>query len=218
MLSALFLANAALAATPFMGIEWRPLSRADLNWIEDGRSSGLSVGEFDGTANPSLNALGGVWLSPRVATVASLGVARLQNTTETSDIISQRHWGVIRPGIDVRWGLMTPEIKKPYPWLFAGMHGDIPSARDTSNGYTKPEQKAADANATIERARLGGIGGRLGIGADYRPLPGIAFGFQYALTWRRGVFQSDDRQAVTSWLSGEAALLLAFEWPKKESQ
>jgi len=216
MFSALFLANAALAVTPLMGVEWRPLSRADLNWLEDGRSSGLSVGEFDGTVNPALAAMGGVWWTPRVATLATLGVARLQNTTQVGKIVTQRHWGVIRPGIDVRWGLMQPAEKRPYPWLFLGMHGDIPSARDISNGYTKPEQKAADENATIERARLGGLGGRAGVGADYRPVPGVAFGIQYGLTWRRGVFQADDREAVTSWLSGEAAFLLAFEWPKTE--
>ncbi len=218
MLSALFLASSALAATPFLGVEWRPLSRSDLNWIEDGRSSGFSVGEFDGTVDPSLTAFGGAWWTPRVATSASLGVARLQNTTQSEDVVSQRHWGVIRPGIDVRWGLMKPVEKRPYPWLFAGLHGDIPSARDVSNGYSKPEQKAADENASIERARLAGVGARGGIGADYRPFPSVAFGFQYALTWRRGVFQADDREAVTSFLSGEAALLLAFEWPGKDKE
>ena len=216
MLSVLTLATVAVAATPVLGVEWRPLSRADLNWLEDGRSSGLSVGEFDGTVDPGLSAFGGAWWSPRIATLARLGVARLQNTTQVGDVVTQRHWGVIRPAVDLRWGLVKPAPLRPYPWLFAGIHADIPSARDTSNGYSKAEQRAADENATTERARLGGLGGRFGLGADYRPVPSVAVGLQYALTWRRGIFLSEDRQAVSSWLSGEAALVLAFEWPGKD--
>jgi hypothetical protein len=217
MLTALFLANAAIAATPLVGVEWRPLSRADLNWLEDGRSSGLSVGEFDGTVDPGLSMFAGAWWHPRIATTGRLGVARLQNTTQVGDVVTQRHWGVIRPGVDLRWGLMKPRDRTPYPWLLGGVHVDIPSARDVSNGYSKAEQKAADENATTERARLGGFGLRAGLGADYRPVPYVALGLQYALTWRRGVFLSDDRQAVSSWLAAEAALLIAFEWPRAPS-
>jgi len=217
MLSALIFGSLAVAATPLLGVEWRPLSRADLNWLEDGRSSGLSVGEFDGTVDPSLSVFGGAWWHPRVATTGRLGIARLQNTTQVGDVVTQRHWGVIRPAIDLRWALVKPAPLRPYPWLLVGIHGDIPSARDTSNGYSKPEQRAANENATIERARLGGLGARAGVGADYRPVPGVAFGLQYTLTWRRGVFLSEDRQAVSSWFSGEASLLLAFEWPERDS-
>src|SRR5690606_31447825 len=61
------LAALAHAAEPYAGVEWRPLSRADLAWVEEGRTSGAGVGELDGTVRPALQAHGGLWLGERVA-------------------------------------------------------------------------------------------------------------------------------------------------------
>jgi hypothetical protein len=203
----------AQAATPFAGLEWHPFSRADLAWIEDGRTSGVGVGEFDGVARPALSPHFGAWVSNRTAISLTIGIARLQNTTLVDDIYRQRHWGVIRPGIDVRYAFVDRVVAKPLPWVILGLHGDIPSARDVSNGYTPDEQKAADELAVNERTRLGGAGARAGFGADYRINPHIAFGFLYALELHRSILETDDTSAVTSWLSGSAALTLTFEWP-----
>ncbi len=217
MTTALFFALAsANAATPMAGLEWRPLSRADLMWIDDQRTSGLSVGEFDGIARPSLQFFAGAWTGSRVAVLGSLGVARLQNTTLVDDVYRQRHWSVVRPAVETRLAFVDVVQSKPIPWLLIGLYGDIPSVRDVSNGYTKEEQEAADELAGTERARLGGMGFRTGFGVDLRLAPGVVIGGQYAIALHRAVFQADDADAVTSWVAGEASLLLAFEWPGKE--
>lgn len=213
MLFALVLA-AAQAATPFGGVEYRPLSRADLGWLLEDRTSGLAVGEFDGTVIPPIQGFGGVWLSERTGVSLSLGVARLQNTTNVDGVLRQRHWGVVRPGVDIRWALTERVERRPFPWVILGGHGTIPSARDVSTGYTKPEQKAADEQAYLERARLGGLGARFGLGADYEILPGLGIGAQWSLAWHRGLWTADDLDLVTSWLYGDASLILTFRWPE----
>ncbi|NCG20013.1 MAG: hypothetical protein GWP91_13480 [Rhodobacterales bacterium] len=204
----------AHAATPFGGVEWHPLSRADLAWVEESRTSGVAVGEFDGTARPDLEAFGGLWFNDQLGLSAGLGMARLQNTTELDSVIRQRHWGVVRPSIDARIGLGQRREQVPFAWLLVGAHGDIPSARDVSVGYTPKEQKAADEIAYVERGKLGGFGGRLGIGAEYDLRPGLALGAQYAIEWHRGVWRSDDLAIASQWVAGEASLLLMFRWPK----
>ena len=138
------------AATPVFGLEWRPLGRADLAWVEEGRTSGLAVAELDGAVRPSLSAFFGAWVSNRTAILGSLGIARLTTTTWTpaaeeggEDTFQSRHWGVVRPEIDVRfapWG----HDRNPSAFLLAGVYGDIPSARDVSNAYTEEEQATAD--------------------------------------------------------------------------
>lgn len=209
------LALTASAATPFGGLEWRPLSRADLEWVLEERTSGLGVGEFDGTASPALQGFGGAWFGDRVGLSLSLGIARLQNTTEVDEVVRQRHWGVVRPGLDLRLGLTQRVERRPFPWVLVGAHGDIPSSRDISNGYTDAEQAAADEQAYIERARLGGFGGRLGIGAEYELLPGLGIGAQWGVGLHRGTWRAEDLSEVSSWVSGEASLLLLFRWPPR---
>lgn len=211
----LFVAG-TLAATPTVGLEWRPLSRGDLVWSEDNRTSGLSVGEFDGFVRPALQFSAGAWMGPRTAMLGSLGIARLQNTTIVDDVYRQRHWGVIRPSMDVRLALTDVAEKKPIPWFLLGLYGDVPSARDVSNGYTDEEQADADELAGTERARLGGVGARAGFGTDWHFPGGFVIGGQYAVGVHRSVFQADDADSVTAWTVGEASLLLGFEWPGRE--
>ena len=208
--------NPVHAATPIAGVSWTPLSRSDLVWVDEGRTSGVAVGEFDGVARPALAAFGGAWVSERVGVVGSLGVARLQSTTWTGDTWRQRHWGVVRPEIDLRIALSTREVGRPAPWLFLGLYGDIPSARDVSNGYNEAEQEDADEDAWVERVRLGGLGGRLGAGVDYRLRDGLALGATWAVGYHRGFLQSTDTKVVSSWLATEASLLLSFEWPPRD--
>lgn len=211
---ALVLALAAQAATPIAGVEWTPLSRSDLVWVDGERTSGLLVGEFDGFVRPSLQAYGGAWLGERLGLVGTLGVARLTSTTWVGEDWTQRHWGVVRPGLDLRLSLTQRVVGKPALWLDLGGHGDIPSARVTSNAFTDEEQELADEDAWIERARLGGFGGHLGAGVDYRLKPGLMVGARYALGYHRGVLQTSETSVVSSWLSSSASLTLGFEWGK----
>lgn len=203
-------------AVPFAGVEWVPLSRADLSWVDDGRTSGLGVGEFDGFVRPALTAYGGAWLGRRLGLSGGLGVARLQSTTWVGETYQQRHWGVVRPSIDLRVGLADRVVQRPVPWLVVGMYGDIPSSRDVSNGYSEEEQEVADQSAYEDRLRLGGLGGRLGLGIDYRVVEGVALGASYAVELHRSVLRTSDVGTVTSWLTARAALHVTFEWPGRE--
>ncbi len=211
---ALLLATTAHAGpvAPFLGLEWRPLSRGDLGWVLGDNTTGTQVGGLDGFVSPNLGAYGGAWLTDHLALEGSLGVARLQTTTWVEDVYVQRHWGVVRPALDLRFSLLEHRDPRPVPFLFGGVHVDVPSARDVSNGYTEEEQEAAAITATAERARLGGFGGRLGIGAAVRVVQGLSLGARYALTWHRSSFLGDDPTAVTSWATGEASLLLQLDW------
>ena len=47
---------AARAATPYAGLEWTPLGRADLTWVDSSYETGLVVGGSDGFVVPGLNA------------------------------------------------------------------------------------------------------------------------------------------------------------------
>lgn len=205
----------ALAATPYAGVEWRPLSRGDLSWVEEGESTGLLVGATDGFVRPQLAGHVGAWITPRIGAHGSLGVARLQATSWAGDVYVQRHWGVVRPAFDVRVALLERDQgRRPVPWLFLGGHIDAPSARSTSNGFTAEEREAASRAATLDRIRLGGIGGRIGAGADLALLPSLHLGLQWAFGWQRTLFRGSDPTAITSWVAAEGSLLLEIHWPR----
>jgi hypothetical protein len=206
----------ALASTPYAGLEWRPLSRGDLAWIEEGDTTGLLVGGSDGFVRPQLGAYAGAWVTERVGMHASLGVARVQSTSWAGDVYVQRHWGVVRPAFDVRVALLSRDDGRPVPWLFLGGHLDVPSSRATSNGYTAEEREAAARAATLDRIRLGGIGGRLGAGADLGLLPSLRLGMQWSLGWQRTLFKGSEPTAITQWVVADGALLVEIQWPRRQ--
>lgn len=206
----------ATPVTPTAGLEWSPFSRADSSWIEDGRTSGTSVGEFDGVVRPQLAAFAGVWIEDRWGLTAGIGMARLQQTTWVDDVFLQRHWAVIRPSVDLRISLIRRDKALPIPWILIGGHADIPSANERSNGFTEEETEQATQNALVERVRLGGAGGRLGAGVDYGIHSFVRIGFQFSAEWHRMVQKSSQGQLVNSWIGSQAALYLAFEWPKPD--
>lgn len=210
----LLFAALSQAAEPYAGVEWRPLSRADLGWVLEDRTSGTGVGEFDGTVRPSLQAHAGMWLNERVSIGGSLGLARLQQTSASQDIWRRRHWAVLRPGVDLRLALAERAEQRAVPWVLLGAHVTLPSVREVSPGYTSEEQEAADRAAATERYRLGGFGGRVGAGAEYAITPGLAFAASYTVEWHRSWARSDDFASVGQWLAGEASLWLLFRWPR----
>lgn len=207
------LAAAALAAEPYVALEWRPLGRSDLTWVQEDRTSGLLVGSLDGFARPQAQLDVGAWLTDHVALQGSLGVARMQTTTWVGDVYTQQHWGVVRPGLDAKVRLGAPPPGLPVPWALAGVHVDLPSARDVSNGYDEAQQVTADETATADRMRLGAFGGRLGVGVEQRLIGGLSLGAQYTLQWQRSLFVDTDPRTITSLTTGEAAVLLLFDWP-----
>jgi len=204
-----------LGPSPYMTFEWRPLSRGDLTVVEEQRTSGLLVSSVDGFARPQVQLDVGAWVTDNLAVQGSVGVARASVTTWTGTVYSQQHWGVVRPGFDLklRPGRRTPGL--PVPWALLGGHVDIPSSRDVSNGYTVEEQLDADDAADIDRVRLGALGARVGVGVEQRIVGGLSIGAQYAAQWQRSLFVRRDPVTIESQVFGEASLLLVFDWPRR---
>jgi hypothetical protein len=198
-------------ATAIAGVEWAPLGRADLTWIDEARTSGVAVGEYDGVVRPNLQGYAGVWW-PRWGVVGRLGVAVLQSTTWSGDVVRARHWGVVRPELGVRYGFGDRTKQRPRPWLELSGHGDIPTTADVSNGYTDSEQEMASEVAYADRLRLGGFGFALTAGADQRVVGGLSVGASAGFESHFGVIRSGDTQAVSALLAPRATLRASFEW------
>lgn len=207
--------TAQAAPRGFAGLEWRPLSRQDLVWVDENRTSGTTVGEFDGTVKPVLSAFGGAWFNRYVGLSAGLGFAQSTADSRTTETRQQHVWSVVRPSLDVRLGWVEPRDRFPIPWFLVGVYGDIPTVRDVSEQYTEDEQAAADAAALNDRYRLGGVGGRVGAGVDYRILPYLAIGAQFNVGLHRSTYTGADTRFTTLWVATEASILLTFEWPGK---
>lgn len=216
-MSILALLAVAAAVEPMAGLELVPFSRADAVQVADGRQTGTGVGEFDGTVWPSMRAFGGAWVSERVGLTGTLGIARLTTTTWTGEAWQNRHVGVVRPGADMRFSLLKRSDDRPRPFIMAGLYGDLPSARNTSNAFSPEERDQARRDASVERARLGGMGGRAGMGVDLRVHRSVAVGFIWNVRYHRAVVRTTESTAVTGWLGSEAALTFALEWPKSKA-
>jgi hypothetical protein len=106
-------------------------------------------------------------------------------------------------------------VRFPIPWVVAGVFGDIPTVRDKSSSYTADEQAAADESAKTDAWRLGGVGGRVGLGVDFRIVEGLMLGAQATVGLVGSTYAGGDGNFTTLWVSEEASLLLTFEWPDR---
>jgi hypothetical protein len=207
---------AASAATPIAGLEWAPLSRDDLVWVDSGRTTDSAVGEFDGIVWPDLRPFAGAWFGRYVGWTGSLGVARITVTTAAADVVRSRHRGVVRPSTDLRFGLLEPTDLRPRPFLLVGGHVSIPSARETGDGLSPQELAIADADAALERALLGGAGGRVGLGVDVPVSKYLRLGLLWSSRLHTSWSRPADGTSVTTWVASEGALTLMFEWPSRD--
>ncbi len=204
--------QSAVASEPFFGLEWAPLSRQDLVWVDESRTSGLAVGEFDGSVSSNLQAFGGVWFDHRWGLAGTLGYAQWTNETLTDDTVGRRTWAVIRPGVELRVGFHERRLLRPLPYVFLGLHGDIPIVTDRSNAHDEEAQDAIDATLRADAYRLGGFGGRTGFGVDYGVLPGLWLGAVVGLGLHRTAYAGADVDFGTLWVSMDAAFRLTFSW------
>lgn len=215
MLGLLWVAAPVLAAQPFAGLEIDPLSRQDLVFVDEGRTSGTGVGELDGTVRSVASAYAGAWITRHVGIAAGLGVAIAQASSRAGDVERQKTIGVFRPSLDVRLGWMERRPRFPIPWFLVGFYGDIPTASDRSTGFTEEEQTAADEASFAELTRLGGFGARVGAAVDYEVLPGLGIGAQVTVGLQRSAYLGADETLTSLWISTEASILLQFTWPDR---
>ncbi len=201
----------ALAAEPVLGIDWVPFGRADLVWVDEERTSGTGVGEFDGLLRPSLTPYGGLDLG-RTTLVVGLGVALERTTTWTAESRRSVSAGGIRPSVDLQRHL-GPDEERVRPWIGGGLYGTLPIARDVSTAYTDEEAEDAAEGATATRFRIAGAGLRLGLGAEMSPVENLDIGFRAHLVGHNGWSRTEDQVSWSSLVYGEAGLRLQFRWP-----
>ncbi|MDP6931631.1 MAG: hypothetical protein QGG40_01885 [Myxococcota bacterium] len=196
-------------AAPVVGVDWTPLGRSDLAWIEEGGLSGTGVAEGDGVLDPNLSAWGGV-AGERDALLFGLGIARSTSTALSSDQFSSAHVGALRPAVDYRRYLQPRAAADAVPYLQLGTYGVVPSARYFSDAYTDEEQEAMDDAARQDRARIGAVGLRMGGGAEVAWPSGLMVGARYLLVAHRGADLSETAYTLSTVMYGEAALQLGF--------
>ena len=192
-----------------LGLDLVPYGRGDLLWVAEDRDSDALVGEFDGVLRPPLTAYGGV-RTEKTAYLATFGTARIATASRGDGGTSRQAAGAFRPGLDVQRYLGAPEVG-PVAWLGAGAYGVIPTAVDLNDLYTEAEAQDAEAEASDLRARIGGVGLRVGVGGDYRWGEGLVLGLRYHLVGHRGQALTSDTLTVSTLTYGEAGLRLQLE-------
>ena len=195
--------------TALVGVDWVPSGRGDLAWVDDGQGSGTLVGEFDGLLRPPVTAWGGpAWAKDAV--LFGLGATRWSTTTWTADQKTHISMGSIRPSVDYRRYFRERTPGKATAWVGAGVHGNIPLVAMRSEAWTEEERVAMEETAATERARIGGFGGRAGLGAELWLPGGVGLGARWSATLHHQQWNGTDGYTVSSWLGSEAALTLAL--------
>jgi hypothetical protein len=205
-----FLLIGALAhAGALVGVDIVPFGRADEAWVQEQQLSGTQVAETDGLLQPPVTAWGG-YANPHHAFLGGLSMARTSTYVDTAKTGSSTTRMGIRPSFDYRWYWVERAAQKPLPYFQVGLHGVIPIARDRADDATSAEQKVLDARSKQDRSRIGGIGGRLGVGTDVQWNNGLVLGARYSVVYHRSRALDEETITVSSLLRAEAALVLAF--------
>jgi hypothetical protein len=192
-----------------VGVDWVPAGRADLAWVDDDQLTGTLVGEYDGLLVPPLTAWAGV-AGSRYALLGGLAAAWASTTTWSGDQATRALLAALRPSADLRRYLRPRADGEATPWLQAGAYTVLPAALYTSDTWTEEEQADMDETAAADRARIGGVGVRLGAGAEVAWTSGLCVGARYLLVAHRSASTSGDAATASALIRGEAALVLAF--------
>jgi hypothetical protein len=217
---ALVCVSAALAGPALAGVEWSPLTRADLAAGAGVGLSGTGVAEPDGTVLPPLRAFAGGAVSPGVLLLGSFGLAVDRRVTWSGEDAQGRPMGTvwsragIRPGFDARFYPAGPRRERPVsPYLQVGTALTIPVARARSDAWTTAEQADATEYAREDLARIGALTVRGGVGVEHRWSSGISLGAQSLLTLTTRSDGDEDAWTTRLLLAADTALVLAFDWP-----
>lgn len=200
-----------LHAAVLLGGAWSPPGVGGLAWNADDAWSDTLAGEFDGILRPPLTAHGG-WIGRTDAVLGGLALTRFQTSTfaETSSYTSV---GSTRFSVDYRRYLQAREPARVGLYATGGAFYVLPNAADRSDGYTAEEQASADEEAGGLRARIGGLGGQLGLGGEYlladgQGRPAVALGLRYLGRAFRAQAVGESGYQVSTVLYTEAALVV----------
>lgn len=193
-----------------LGVDWVPTSRADLVWIAEDQLTGTLAGEFDGALRPALTAYGGLQ-GDKTAWLLSLGVARSTDVSWTLESRETTAMGGVRPALDMQRYVMPRQTGAATAWFGAGLSGVIPLASVRSAAYGEQEVEDAAEEARATRSRIGGVGGRVGLGAEVLLSPGITLGLRTHVNAHRGQTLNEDALRVATWIWADAALRLQIE-------
>lgn len=212
MLFALCLASRATAGI-LLGAAWSPAGIGSLAWDDAGNFSGTLAGEFDGLLRPPLTAHGG-WIGSRDAVLAGVALARFE-TVDLGERNARSVVGGTRLSLDYRRYLWKREAERVGMYGDVGLYGLLPSALTVDSAFTEAEQAEAEANDEELKARIGGLGGQLGLGAEYvfgdaGGRPAIAFGIRTLARLHRGQVVTEESYTVSTVLLTEAALVVEF--------
>ena len=182
-----------------LGVDWVPTSRADLVWIAEDQLTGTLAGEFDGALRPALTAYGGLQ-GDKTAWLLSLGVARSTDVSWTLESRETTAMGGVRPALDMQRYVMPRQTGAATAWFGAGLSGVIPLASVRSAAYGEQEVEDAAEEARATRSRIGGVGGRVGLGAEVLLSPGITLGLRTHVNAHRGQTLNEDALRVATWI------------------
>ncbi|MCB9742905.1 MAG: hypothetical protein H6741_05340 [Alphaproteobacteria bacterium] len=195
-----------------LGVDYAPPSlRADLAWTEAEQLSGTLVGENDGLLRTPLSLYGGRFVGQN-AWLGGLSYARLARVDWSGDGRVKSSASGVRVAADWQRYLRPRELMRPTLWVGGGLYGVIPIAENRSNTDTLSEREDRGEENAAVRARVGGYGGRAGIGAEIELVEGLSLGFRsHVQLYRAAVVQEDSLVSSSLWTT-ETALRLQFEF------
>ncbi|MCB9765288.1 MAG: hypothetical protein H6739_36275 [Alphaproteobacteria bacterium] len=193
-----------------VGLDFVPAAlRSDLAWSADAMQTGTYVGELDGFIQPPLTAYFGA-IRPRTTWTLGAAWARYGEVNWTPDGRRVTGAGAVRLAVDAQRYLNARAYRRPAVWVGLGVHGNIPVITDRSSSYTEEEAADAQEGRRATAGRVGGVGGRAGLGCDYELLPGLAVGMRAAVVYHRGQALQEDSLVASALWAPEAALRLQF--------
>lgn len=199
----------------FLGVDYLPLGRADLGWVDEGRLSGVLGNEDDGFLQGPLRMWGGLgW--EKHALLGGLSAVRMKTTTwasspdEADALVTETTVGGLRPSIDYRYYFLARGPGQVSPYVGGGLHAVIPTVKSSSETWTASEESGFLAQQAEDRARVRGAGGRVHGGAELLFDNGLMIGVRQAFELQRGERVDTETARTTALLSTETALSLGF--------
>lgn len=216
-LLAVLLSTGTAEAKPhgFLGVDYLPLGRADLGWVEEGRLSGVLGNEEDGMVQGPLRMWGGLgW--ERHAVVGGLSAVRMKTTTWSSspddgaELVTETTVGGVRPAVDYRYYFLPRGPGLVSPYIGGGLNAVIPTVKSSSETWTASEESGFLAQQAEDRARIRGAGARIQGGAELLFDNGLMLGVRQGFEVQRGERVDTETARTTALLSTETALSLGF--------